>query len=329
MNQERPLLYILPLLWNHKKTILITTLLTGVLTAVVMLLKPNYFQSSALFYPVNNALLSPTVNLGEHSQGYYGNDKDVDRLLSIAHSLGLETYIIERFELADHYNLPSDTDLQKSKIYKEFQNLYNVHKTEYDAIHVSIEDTDPELAQKMISGIVTYINDNASLIVKSSQNSIYESIQQELKVKTKRAAILTDSIKQIRQRYRIYDTNAQAEALATMEIKNPNSPGVKSMISDYNKGIDDIRKLQIVLDEMNKSIVFQEIELNKVKTSLNNKSKGIHIIEKAIFPLEKSRPRRSIYVLGAMIFMMGVTSLFVIIQEQFKELSQFKIPIKE
>ncbi|MFT4565218.1 MAG: hypothetical protein ACI9FN_000168 [Saprospiraceae bacterium] len=322
MNQERPLLYILPILWNHRKTILIATILAGVLTAIVMLLKPNYYQSSALFYPVNNALLSPTVNLGEHSQGYYGNDKDVDRLLSIAYSWGLATYIVERFALAEHYNLSTETNLQKSKVYKEFRSLYNVHKTEYDAIHISIEDTEPELAQQMVSSIVKYINDNASLIVKSSQKTIYESIHQDLEVKTIRATILTDSIKQIRQRYRIYDTNAQAEALATMEIKNPNGAGVKSMISDYNKGIDDIRKLQIVLDEMNKSIVYQEIELNKVKTSLNNESKGIHIIEEAIFPLDKSRPRRSIYVLGAMIFMMGVTSLYVIIKAQFQQLSQ-------
>jgi len=329
MNQERPLLYILPLLWNNKKTILIATILSGVLAALVMFMKPDFYQSSALFYPVNNALLSPAVNLGEHSQGYYGNDKDVDRLLSIATSLGLETQIIAQFKLADHYDLPFATDKQKSKVYKKFRKLYNVHKTEYDAIRVSAEDEDPEMAQKLVTAIVAYINNNASLIVKSSQTSILRSIQDDLNVKTNKAASLMDSIKRIRKLYRIYDTNAQAEALATLEIKNPNGPGIKSMISDYNQGIDDIRKLQIVLDEMNKYIVFQEIELNKVKTSLKNEGKGIHIIEEAIFPLEKSRPRRSLYVLSTMILMMGFSSIFILIKAQFQELGQTTYPVNK
>ena len=322
MNPERPLLYILPLLWKNKKTILVTTILAGILTALVMLLKPNYYKSSALFYPVNNALLSPSVNLREHSQGYYGNDKDVDRLLSIASSIGLQTHIIDQFDLATYYKLPFDTDRNKSHVYKTFKKVYNVHKTEYDAIYVSAEDTDPAMAQKIVNAIVSYINDNASLIVKSSQSAIHASIQNDLKVKIARAASLMDSIKRIRKRYRIYDTNAQAEALATLEIKNPNGIGVKSMISDYNQGIDDVRKLQIVLEEMDKSIVFQEIELDKVSTSLSTKSKGIHIIEEAIFPLDKSKPQRNLYVIGAMIFMMGVTSLFVLIKEQLQEVSE-------
>jgi len=326
MNQERPLLYILPLLWSNKKTILVSSILAGILAAVVMFIKPNYYQSSALFYPVNNALLSPTVNLGEHSQGYYGNDKDVDRLLSIATSIALETHLIKQFNLAEHYELPFDSDKQKSKVHKIFRKLYNVHKTEYDAIQVSVEDQFPEMAQQLVKAIVQYINDNASLIVKSSQTSILKSIQDDLNVKTSRAASLMDSIKRIRKLYRIYDTNAQAEALATLEIKNPNGQGIKSMISDYNKGIDDIRKLQIVLDEMNKYIVFQEIELNKVKTSLKNEGKGIHLIEDAIYPLEKSRPRRSLYVISAMILMMGFSSLFILIKAQFQELTQSNTP---
>lgn len=318
MNQQRPLLYLLPILWQNRKTILWVTLISGLLTALVMWLKPNYYASRALFYPVNNALLSPIVDLRDHSQGYYGNDKDVDRLLSIATSIHLETFILEKFNLAEHYRLPFDTAIEKHRVYEKFRKLYSIRKTPYDAIEVIVEDTDRSMARDITSGIVQRIQEQASVIVKTSQATMLETMSSDLQVKTTRASILTDSIKKIRQLYRIYDTNAQAEALATMQIEHQGSSQVSSMIADYNKGIDDIRRLQIVLDEMNRSIIHQQIELNKVQTSYESDYGGIHIIEEAVLPLQKSRPRRSLYILGAMVLMGGMTCIYILMREQMQ-----------
>lgn len=319
MNQDRPLLYIIPQLWKHKILIVSVAILAGILSALVMFSKPDYYQSISLFYPVNSALLGPVIDLRDQIQ-VYGNDKDVDRLLSIANSQELERFIFEEFDLADHYGMSANTPLSKSKVFKKFRKLYSVHKTEFDAIKVSVEDTDPAKAKDLVAAIVKYIDMHAVQIIKSSQAATLKSLTDDLNQKKSKLGDLTESIKSLRQQYRIYDSQTQAEALATLEIKNPNNSGVRKMIADYNAGIDDLMKLEVSVREMNKAVVFQGIEINKVQTSYDKQSPGLHVIEEAIMPLEKSRPRRSLYILGAMLFMSAITVLYILIKEQIQQL---------
>ncbi len=318
MKQEHPLLYILPILWESKKLIVWTTITTAILAALIMLLKPNYYRSSAQFYPINTALLSPIVDLKNQQQGYYGNNKDVDRFLTIGHSKQLATHIIEKFDLAEHYGIDAKKPKGLKHVYFIFNKCYTIQKTKYDAIEVSVEDTDPEQARLMVSAIVDYIDNRTDRINKTSQSNILSTLKKNIDEHQSQLKTITDSIKTLRQVYGIYDTEAQAEAIAAMEIERPADPRVKKMINEYNKGIAEVMRLEVAQQTLSKSLVFEQIDYDQVNTTYQKKKSTIHLIEEATAPLEKYRPNRTLYVLGAAIFVFLVSCLLVIIRSQLK-----------
>jgi len=316
MDTDRSLFLLIPKLLKHWKLILGTSLLTGVLTAIVMLGKPNYFRSTALFYPVNSALLSPIMDMRDQYQGYFGNDKDVDRLLSISNSRTLVDQIIDEFNLADHYKIDASSPKGQQKLYLQFKKLFDVHKTEFDAISLSVEDTDPILAQKLSKSLLDKIDTQAGGYGISSQGNIVTSLNRDILQKEEQLAELSDTITRIRKKYGIYDTNVQAEALAELEINSPSNSSVQRKIQNYNSGIAELMRFEITYDELSRSIVYHQIQYDKIKNNIGHGVSVLHVIEQPTLPLTKSRPHRSLYVLGAMIFMGLVSCAYVLIKEQ-------------
>lgn len=312
MKEEQPLIPIIKTLWQWRKTIIATAVITGILSSGIMLLKPNYYRSSTLFYPVNSALLEPVSNRDQSSPGYYGNDHDVDRLLSIGSSHQLVSATIHQFDLADHYKIDTSSAKGKHKVMKRFRKLYDIRKTPYDAIEVSMEDIDPSLATNMSKFIREFIDTKALDVAKQSQASIIASLKSSISTKTDGLSTITDSISNIRQRYGIYDTKSQGEALAAMEIKSPGSTQVKKRIANYNAGISEIIKLEVRQEALSKSLAFNQDKLNDVMAAYGERPSALHVIEEASVPLEKSRPRRSLYVIGSIILVTGLAKLLIL-----------------
>ena len=101
------------------------------------------------------------------------------------------------------------------------------------------------------------------------------------------------------EKYNIYDTEYQPEAFATLEMKSPNSASLKKRIDDYTSGVSELKQLEVQQNELSKILVYEKNQLDKLKANASKESTAIHIIERATAPIEKSRPKRSLYVLAA------------------------------
>ena len=316
--EERSLIHLIPILWKNKNIILGSSILAGVVTAVIMLLQPNYYQSSTTFYPVNNALLKPGLQVD--NQNYYGDDRDVDRLLSMATSSELAQELIEEYQLANHYDIQVNDNKDRVKLMKRFRKLYNVQKTPYDAINLSVEDEDPEMAQKLTSAALENVDKKAHEVVTNSQRRMFDQLKVSLSANTSRLASVTDSLKRVKTKYGIYSTETQAEALTTLEIKSPSSSAVRSKIKNYSAGIAIVTNLESIQSKLNNTIADITIKMQQLETSIETTTPSVHIIEEADLPIEKSRPRRSLYVLGSMVLIGLLALSLVLIKESLSQL---------
>jgi len=319
--EEKSLIHVIPILWRRRRLIISAVLSAAVLSSIVMLLKPNYYQSSTTFYPVNNALLEPSLQINERSIDYYGDDNDVDRLLSMAQSSELVQKIIDKHNLGDHYKIGMDDKKGKVKLMKRFRKLYRIQKTEYDAIELSIEDQDPEMAQILCSAVVAQMNIKAQTIIQSSRRTILDNLKATHAANSTKLELISDSLSTVRQRYGIYDTKTQAEALTTMEIKSPGDRRVQDKITNYSAGISQVTNLESLQEQLNKELATDALQIQQIEASIATDPSPIHVIEEAAVPIEKSRPSRSLYVLGAMFFIGVLTCGLVLIQDQLKDLT--------
>ena len=317
---EMELFNFIPILWKNRRFIIVTTCIAAVLAAVASLLQPNYYKSSTTFYPVNASLLEPSLQINEKSIAYYGDDRDIDRLLTIAKSNDLIESLIEQEGLAGHYQISTETNKSKVRLFKKVKKLYSVLKTEYDAIELSVEDIDPKKAMAIAIAARKLIDTKAISIVNQSQLQILENTKSTLAAKNQQLSTISDSLNVLRQRFGIYDITTQAEALATLEINAPQNRSVQQKIENYRKGVTQITNLLAQQEDLNKGIAEDAIQVQQIEASLKNEVSAMHVIEEAYLPIEKSRPRRSLIVLGIALLTLFFTSCLVLIRDNLSKL---------
>lgn len=311
---------IIPILWNNRKLIVGATAVSMVLAAGLSLILPNYYKATSLFYPVSEELQRPIVDARDDQLSFFGNDHDVDRLLSIAQSREIKQLIIEEFNLIERYDIDPDNPKAQLKVTKKIDKLYEALKTKLDAIEISVEDQDPELAAQICNRTRELIEQKASELTEGARNKLVKSMTQEINEKEKELAEMTAQIRTSREKYGIYDTESQAEGLATLQAKSPNSAAVKSTIDKYVRGVSEIKKLEVQQEEFAKIITKDRNQMKQLSASQNREISAIHVIERADIPLEKSRPKRSLIVLGIGLLAGLFSSLLVLVRRSLGQL---------
>lgn len=312
---------LIPILWKKKRLIIVSAIIAMVLSAIVMLLMPNYYRSTTTFYPVSESLQKPIVDVFDQKLSFYGNDNDVDRLLSISKANELKRELIEEFDLVSHYEIDSQDKKAQLKVNKKFSKLYLTEKTQYDAIEISVEDKDPTIATDIANRARALIEEKVITLTAESRNELVTSLELETKNKKTELNQLTNQIKELREKYGVYDTQSQAESLGALESKNPNSTAIKKRIKDYTQGVSEVKQLETQQEELTKILTYDQNQLNRLKANQSRKSKGLHIIETATMPLEKFRPKRSLYVLGTGILTFLATCLMILIADSLRKMN--------
>ena len=125
---------------------------------------------------------------------FFGGSAETNRILNIAQSSELVSYIVKKFDLYAHYDIDS-TDLEAPHyVTKDFYKLYNIKKNTENALELSIEDTDREQAADMLWAIVGKINEINNRLTKENQRKILASFKNSLITKQNEYDAYTDTI---------------------------------------------------------------------------------------------------------------------------------------
>ena len=101
--KDYSLLSIVKLIHAWRKPILYTTLGVAILSAVISLIVPVYYQSNTLFYAASEDLFKPkkVFGYGDNDVEYYGTTADIQRILTVANSHELTSFLIDSLKLYD------------------------------------------------------------------------------------------------------------------------------------------------------------------------------------------------------------------------------------
>lgn len=311
---------VIPILWANRRRLMISTLIAMVLIALFMLTQKNYYKATALFYPANEALHKPIAEAGASHPGLYGNDRDIDRLLSIGKSHEMMKQLTEELKLYDHYQLEPTNRKHIVKIHKKIKKVFKVFKTEYDAIEVSFEDQSPEKAAQFANSAMSLINKKAMELSRAALQVFISTTESELSQKKNELSDISLRIQNLRQQQRIYNVTAQAEALAQAEIKASHSSTVQSRIKELTSSVAQLNQWETQLETLTNYIVKKQNMLDRLNAQSKSDNSAIHIIQHAQPPVIKSRPHRSLYVLGGGIFVFMISSFALLLLEEMRQM---------
>lgn len=367
-NQEH-LRDIVRLLWKKRWILIGVTIAAGILTALLTLAMSNYYRASTTFYAASLDMVKPETMFGTSNSemNYYGSDPEQDRLLSVARSEALARHMVDQFDLYEHYDIDTSTAEQQQfhKVRNRFFSLYEIRKTELDAIKVSIEDTDPALAARMANSAREKIDELARYSVRNSQKNMIDIFKKELNQNSAKISRLADSLENMRDEYGIYSPGSQSEQLSSMVTRlesqldkdraslpileesrtiprdtivmikaringmenqldklTDTSSTSRINLSKFNKGRTAIEMIQLMYDRMKSQQSYDRIRHDKLKAAHNAEVSTIHLIEAASIPEVKSRPTRSLIVLGVAAATFFFVSLLILIRERYLEQKQ-------
>ena len=352
MSQEENLLDVVAAVYKWKWPILGTSFVAAIITAVASLTLDNHYQASTLFYAASPDLALPKrVGHETEKQRIYGNDNDLDRLLSLSQSSKVNDYLIEKFNLYDHYEINRDNPKAKHKLLLKLNKYYETKKTKYDAINLTVEDKDPEMAANMANAARGRIDALAQVLVKESQKKLLEAAHNSISTKEKEFVSYTDSLQRLGQRYGIFSSDAQGEAFGSKLVetegnylkysaesdylKSAGAPqdsiakakakaagyakqldALKKDVSKFSAGYPAFKSLERRIRDFGNNMSLEKDKMAQLQATYDSPITTIHVVEPATRPVVKSRPKRSLLVIGVAFFTFVMMTLWTLIKHQ-------------
>lgn len=198
MNPEFNLISVIKTLLKWKWHITAFTIIAGlssiVLTVFVM---TPYYQSFAIVYPVNQSMGDRGALFGNESidaeDYYYGSKHDANRIITIATASTLVQYIIEKYDIAAHYEYEGKK-YAASNTTEEFMENYQVYKTDKDAIRINLIDKDPVLAAEIVNDVVATIANETTRPIAANKKKMAELFEKQEMIKKEEVDSLYKSL---------------------------------------------------------------------------------------------------------------------------------------
>lgn len=360
MSNKDNLLGVLTTIFKWKKQILYICLATAIGTLLIAFaFLDDYYISTTSFYAASPDLAKPAaIGPIDRELDYYGEDEDVDRILAIAESNDIADYLINKYNLYEHYDIDPNHKKGPVKVKKAFAKLYNVAKTKYNSIEVSVEDKSPELAAKMVNDARLKINDDVQKLIKESQDAQMKSLAKNIEAKEKDIEIINDSLEVLRTRYGIIDVSTQGRVYATSMsdaegnlakskarlglLQQSSSPELRDTImllkadvqgyqseidhlneklKSLNKGMEKIRLLNELHGKARIQLGFDIERYKQLESAYNAEFSAIHLLEDGGIPIAKSRPKRSIILIAAVFIAFIFSILGVLVFDAYKDVN--------
>jgi tyrosine-protein kinase Etk/Wzc len=356
MENKYNLLGVLKTLFKWKRQILTVCVIAGVGSVIISLLLPVYYQAATVFFVASPDQAKPELIFGRGTLAaeYYGNENDIDRILTIAESNELVDFLVDSFNLYSHYKIDSTGVKAPYKVKKAFFKRYKVQKTKRDAIELMYEDHDRLLSARIASAARQRINEISQHLIKESLQKKINTFEDNILNKEELLKILGDSLVHLREKYGIYNSEAQTETL-TAQVSEAESKLVRNqarltvltqssrisrdtvaMVQALVKGMEEevmaLRgKMKLFNDglgkfstyekqyvEANQSLSENKEALKQLVATYHSDIPAVYLVEEAQPPVVKSRPKRSLVVLAAVAIAFFFSIIGVLLIDTYK-----------
>ena len=355
-NERFDLLGVIKILYKWRKPVIQLCVALGVITAIVSLFLPNYFQSTTVFLVASPDQAKPEVlfNRTGTKSFVYGTENDIDRILTISESNELLDYLVGEFNLYQHYRIDSAKNKARYRVQKKFFKYYDVLKTSRDAIELSFEDKDPDFAAAVANAAREKIDLIAQQLLKNTQQKAIGTFENNISSKNNQLKLLSDSLQVLRSRYNIFNAASQTESLTdrldrvesglvrnrarlerlresrgiprdTIVMMEALVAGIEEeakALADkrelLNQGLSRVNIYEKQYLEANQTLSEDQERLKEYQAAYNSVIPATILVAEAVPPVVKSRPKRSIYVILAGMLAFVFSTFGVLLFESYR-----------
>jgi uncharacterized protein involved in exopolysaccharide biosynthesis len=337
---------LLAIFHRWKYLLALALVLAAVLSALVARSLPNIYSSTAIFLPTSPQSTDPD-RIAEGAKLEVGaRSEDLDRVLTVGQSLPLAELMVRRFNLYQHYNAGSPgTDAVENNVLNEFNTNLSIVHNERDAIELTFQDRDKKLAAAVANAMVAAIDSvNQQLTLENRRNvleiyrqrsaqlgSSYETTRQRLVAARQHYGVFFGIDQQGR-----YLSKAVIDTEKELRIAEGGGPGnvaglrraLQSLtradggapinLEGWTKGVDSVNLLNTRLTDLQNRFVTSQGAYEQAATSLRSRVSSLYLIQKAYPATRKSKPFRTVIVLGSVLLTLALCVFLILLLELYR-----------
>ncbi|HQW22102.1 MAG TPA: hypothetical protein PLI47_02295 [Bacteroidia bacterium] len=207
------------LLARWKKQLMIVGLASLVLSAVFsspFFIKPK-FKSTAIVYPSN--LIA------------YSTESATEQMLQITQSTDIRDKIIHAFNLYDHYEIDTTSDMSfRTNVFRTYDENVIIKKTEYESMEITVYDTDPIKAAQMADSIIVFFNIKARELQSEKSKEVVIISKNQMDAKKAEMDSMENALHNLQMKYNILDFKTQSKEASRAYLRSLNQPNSKANI---------------------------------------------------------------------------------------------------
>jgi hypothetical protein len=211
--------------YKWRKPLLIVTLLAAIVSVIFTgptFIKPR-FKSTVVFYPATtNSISKALLNENAYDRSdplAFGEEEEAEQLIQILYSDDIQTYIIEKYDLMNHYGIKPNAKYRNTQLGKKFGDNIRFRRTEYSSVEIEVLDTDPVIAAGIANDIAALLDETKNKIQREQANKALKIVESQYQAKREFVNKLNDSLNFFRA-LGIFDYEMQIDHITDVYVQS-------------------------------------------------------------------------------------------------------------
>ncbi len=297
------------------KLIASVCLISAVIAAVILLLTPNTYKNTTVFFPASEQVVDKTSLLNEMTYNeaiIFAPENIVDRVYNIAMSSAVQDYVIEKNDLVSHYGYDKGSKGAYKKAAKKYSKKIKLRRTPYLSLELTVKDVDYEKAAVIAQDILDKTESIYHGFFIRTRKNLMTNIDSQIAEKNKYVKTWGDSLATLRDRYRFYGViNPRRDAAtipSTGSINGAAFETIQNLEEAKEKALTDISDMRSIQ--------------NQVKLIAAENEYFLHVVKMPEPSLDKAGPMRTLTLLLVLVFSFIAMVVILILNQQYQVLKE-------
>jgi len=202
---------------KRRNVLFITSALAFISSIIFSLLIEDKYESSVVLFPstttsISRALLNDE-NYKEKDFLEFGEEEEAEQLIQLLNSDTIRNYIINKFDLMNHYDINPEAEYRQTELYEEYKSNIDFYRTKFMSVKIEVLDTDKEYAAKIANEISKKVDEVRNSILQKAAKQGFVIVEKEYNNLVEEINRMEDTLNQIRAKG-VQDYEIQVEMLS-------------------------------------------------------------------------------------------------------------------
>ncbi len=277
-------------IFKRYKPLIIVEIIAFVLSLVFssQYFMPKEYKSFTTVYP---------YNISE-----YSHEIPSEQMIEFLNSVDIKNQVIEKFDLAKHYNIVRNGKPYIDKLYAEYDHNVNVQPTEYGAVTIKVYDISADTAFEMVNGILDVLNKKIHQIQKEKSMEVANMLKMALDSRKHQIDSMSALSKELSTKYGLLEYESQTREVTRAYYQAAKGSKQSDELTQQIKNLEDhgieFRSVNQHIESALLDYSVIEAKYNEAMKDANKNLTYWNLVSAAFKPDTYCYPLRTLIVLG-------------------------------